>query len=52
MNFKKKLEYTLLGYLFCTLNVFMTMNNYPIVGVGFGFVSFYFFIKALLIKGK
>ena len=51
MKFKKKLEATLLGYLFCMLNIYMTVSNYPIVGIGFGFVSCYFFIKALRIKG-
>jgi hypothetical protein len=52
MNFSKKLNYTLVGYFFCLLNLYMTMNNLPIVGIGFGFVSVYFFIKALLIKEK
>ncbi len=47
---KQKLELTLIGYFFSLLNIFMTLKNLPIVGIGFGFVALYFFIKALLLK--
>jgi hypothetical protein len=46
----QKLELTINGYFFSLLNIFMTLNNLPIVGIGFGFVALYFFIKALLLK--
>ena len=52
MNFSKKLEYTLVGYFFTLLNLFMTVNGWAIIGIGFGFTAFYFFIKALKIKEK
>jgi hypothetical protein len=50
MKLSKKLELTAVGYLFTALNLFMTLQGFPIVGIGFGFVAVFFFIKALLIK--
>jgi len=50
MNLTKKLELTLTGYLFTLLNIVMTFNGLPIVGIAFGFVAIVFFIQALLIK--
>jgi len=49
---KEKLELTVLGYLFCLLNVYTTLNGYPSVGVAFGLVACAFFIKALSIRKK
>ena len=50
MKLSRKLELTGIGYFFTAANLFMTMQGFPIVGVGFGLVAVYFFIKALLIK--
>jgi hypothetical protein len=48
---QKKLELTVIGYLFTLLNVFMTVRGFSIVGIAFGLVACMFFIKALRIKG-
>lgn len=49
---KEKLELTAIGYIFTLANIFLTLNGKPIAGIMFGFVSCYFFIKALLIRKK
>lgn len=49
---KRKLELTFIGYLFTMLNLAMTVNNYPIMGIFFGGVSVIFFIKALMLKNE
>lgn len=46
----KKLELSVIGYTFSLLNVYMTLNGYPIVGIGFGLVAVVFFVKALRMK--
>jgi len=49
---KKKLEYTLIGYLYALLNIYMTLSGKPLFGIFFGGVACYFFLKALLIRKK
>lgn len=49
---KEKMEFTALGYLFCLLNIYLTMSGKPLAGIAFGFMSGYFFVKALLIRKK
>ena len=47
---QKKLELTVIGYLFTLLNILMTVRGFPIVGIAFGFTACIFFIKALRIR--
>jgi hypothetical protein len=47
---KKKLDYTLKGYIFCLLNIALTLNGHPGLGIFSGVIAVVFFIKALLIK--
>lgn len=49
---RKKLELTALGYLFSLGNIFLTLSGNPLVGIAFGFVACYFFVKALLVGRK
>jgi hypothetical protein len=49
---KEKLKLIFIGYIFTFLNIYLTSVGKPLVGIGFGLVSVYFFINALLIKPK
>ena len=49
---QEKLELTAIGYLFSLLNIYLTINGKPLVGIAFGVVSCIFFIKALMIRKK
>jgi len=49
---EEKLELTAIGYVFTLANIYLTLNGKPIVGIAFGLISCYFFIKALMIKNK
>ena len=48
----EKLELTALGYIFTLGNIYLTLNEKPIIGIAFGIISCYFFIKALLIRNR
>lgn len=47
---EKKLDLTLKGYIFCILNIALTINEYPILGIISGLIAVCFFVKALRIK--
>ena len=49
---KEKMELTALGYLFALANIYLTLSDKPLPGIAFGFVAYYFFIKALLVRNK
>ena len=49
---KKKLELTAIGYLFSLANLYLTLNGFAVVGIAFGLVGCYFFIKALMVRKK
>jgi hypothetical protein len=47
---KQKFELTSIGYAFLVLNILATYTEHPIMGIVFGVIAFYFFIKSLRIK--
>ena len=47
---KQKMDYTLKGYIFCLLNIALTFNGHPGIGIASGIIAAAFFIKALLLK--
>jgi len=47
---QEKLYYTTIGYGFTGANLLLIGTRFWIVGIGFGFVSAVFLIKALRIK--
>ena len=49
---RKKLDYTLKGYIFTLLNIALTLNGSPILGIVSGGIALVLFIKALRIKGE
>jgi hypothetical protein len=49
---QQKLELTAIGYVFTLANIYLTVSGKPLVGIAFGLISCYFFIKALMIKPK
>lgn len=48
--FEKKLNLTIKGYLLSLINILMTLNGYPILGIVFGLFAVACFIKALRIR--
>lgn len=50
LMFEKKLNLSIKGYLLSLINVLMTLNGYPILGIFFGLFAISFFIQALRVK--
>lgn len=48
----KKLDYTVKGYIFTLLNIALTLNGSPMLGILSGLVAMVLFIKALMVKEK
>jgi hypothetical protein len=49
---KQKLDYTLKGYIFTLLNIALTLNGHPIMGILSGVIAVVLFLKALSIRGE
>jgi hypothetical protein len=47
---KEKMEHTITGCFFSLLNIVLIDTRFALVGLFFGLVSIFFFIKALLIS--
>jgi hypothetical protein len=46
---KEKMEHTITGCFFSLLNIILIDTRFALVGLFFGLISIFFFIKALLI---
>lgn len=51
-NTKLKLEYQVVGTTFSLLNIYLTLHNRAIIGLVFGCVGAFFFIKAIRVKNE